>query len=120
SLNAPRLTVETASSILHICRLKADDFGFHPKDLQNDFEKTIFALKPEIGRVKNTLLEHDASFALMSGSGASVFAIFDNETARQKAFISLREREKSWRVSECETVSQTEYQQFLSTCWNLS
>lgn len=44
----------------------------------NDFEQTIFPLHPEIEKVKADLYKAGASYAAMSGSGASVFALFRN------------------------------------------
>ncbi len=46
-------------------------------NLKNDFEDTVFLKYPEIGQVKSKLYQMGAVFALMSGSGSSVFAIFD-------------------------------------------
>jgi 4-diphosphocytidyl-2-C-methyl-D-erythritol kinase len=43
----------------------------------NDFENSVFKQYPEIEFVKNKLYECGAVFALMSGSGSSVFAIFE-------------------------------------------
>lgn len=43
----------------------------------NDFEPSVFAAFPQIGEIKAKLYEAGARFALMSGSGSSVFAIFD-------------------------------------------
>jgi 4-diphosphocytidyl-2-C-methyl-D-erythritol kinase len=45
--------------------------------LVNDFEKTVFKKFPEIEAIKNTFYEHGAIYASMSGSGASVFALFE-------------------------------------------
>jgi 4-diphosphocytidyl-2-C-methyl-D-erythritol kinase len=45
--------------------------------IKNDFEKSIFKDHPEIRGVKATLYEAGAIYASMSGSGASVFGIFD-------------------------------------------
>ena len=45
-------------------------------DLTNDFEGPVFALHPEIGAIKSTLYHIGAVFALMSGSGSSVYGIF--------------------------------------------
>ena len=45
--------------------------------LKNDFEQPIFGLHPEIARIKNELYNQGADFALMSGSGSSVFGVFD-------------------------------------------
>ena len=47
------------------------------KSLKNDFEHTVFSKYPEIARIKEQLYHAGAKFALMSGSGSSVFAIFE-------------------------------------------
>ena len=44
--------------------------------LTNDFEKSVFALHPEIGRIKERLYDMGATYAAMSGSGSSVFGLF--------------------------------------------
>lgn len=44
--------------------------------LVNDFEKSVFALHPEIGEIKNRLYELGASYAAMSGSGSALFGLF--------------------------------------------
>lgn len=44
--------------------------------IANDFEKTVFPLHPDIAGVKKKLYGIGADYASMSGSGASVFAIF--------------------------------------------
>jgi 4-diphosphocytidyl-2-C-methyl-D-erythritol kinase len=46
--------------------------------VKNDFEQMVFKKYPEIQSVKNTLYEHGALYAAMSGSGSSVFGIFDH------------------------------------------
>ena len=47
--------------------------------LINDFEESVFARFPEIGEIKDRLYEQGAVYASMSGSGSSVFALFDKE-----------------------------------------
>ena len=46
------------------------------EELVNDFEKSVFALHPEIGAIKDRLYEMGATYAAMSGSGSSVFGLF--------------------------------------------
>jgi len=46
--------------------------------IKNDFEHHIFRDHPVIRGVKAELYEHGAIYASMSGSGASVFGIFEN------------------------------------------
>lgn len=55
--------------------------------LVNDFEASIFQKYPQIDEIKTKLYTAGATFAAMSGSGSSVFAIFDNP-------VSLPELEK--------------------------
>jgi 4-diphosphocytidyl-2-C-methyl-D-erythritol kinase len=48
--------------------------------LFNSFESTVFAKFPIIAEAKEWLHRHGAQFALMSGSGATVFGIFEAGT----------------------------------------
>ena len=43
--------------------------------LTNDFEDSVFAVHPELGAVKNRLYELGATYAAMSGSGSTLFAL---------------------------------------------
>jgi 4-diphosphocytidyl-2-C-methyl-D-erythritol kinase len=43
----------------------------------NDFEESVFAAHPQIDEIKTKLYASGATFALMSGSGSSVYAIFE-------------------------------------------
>lgn len=45
----------------------------------NDFEESVFAKHPEIGNIKAQLYVHGAVYASMSGSGSSVFGIFNQQ-----------------------------------------
>jgi 4-diphosphocytidyl-2-C-methyl-D-erythritol kinase len=47
--------------------------------LVNDFEIAVFKEYPEIGKVKELLLNKGADFAAMSGSGSTVFGFFTDE-----------------------------------------
>lgn len=44
----------------------------------NDFEPTVFAVRPAIRAAKETLLAAGALYASMSGSGSAVFGLFDD------------------------------------------
>jgi 4-diphosphocytidyl-2-C-methyl-D-erythritol kinase len=78
--------------------------------LHNDFEVVIFEIEPEIERAKVALLDAGARGALLAGSGSSVFGIFDDEAARDRALGNLR-CETGWRVFPCRTLSRAEYLQ---------
>ena len=45
----------------------------------NDFEKPVFDEHPEIAEIKTTLIEQGAVYASMSGSGSTVFGIFEKK-----------------------------------------
>lgn len=47
----------------------------------NDFEKSVFTKHPVIGKIKEALYEAGAVYASMSGSGSSVFGLFEKPTA---------------------------------------
>ncbi|MEN2281965.1 4-(cytidine 5'-diphospho)-2-C-methyl-D-erythritol kinase [Algoriphagus sp. SE2] len=47
-------------------------------ELVNDFEASIFNNHPEIKEIKDKLYENGAYYASMSGSGSSVFGLFEN------------------------------------------
>lgn len=66
--------------------------------IKNDFESSIFPLAPQIADIKNTLLEIGAVYASMSGSGASVYGIFNNDKMADEA-INRFPRYQSFRYS---------------------
>lgn len=46
-------------------------------DLKNDFEENVFADHPELKTIKENLYHHKAVYASMSGSGSTIYGIFD-------------------------------------------
>jgi 4-diphosphocytidyl-2-C-methyl-D-erythritol kinase len=49
------------------------------KSVFNDFEDSVGEAFPEIAALKNSLYHAGATFALMSGSGSAVYALFEKE-----------------------------------------
>ena len=113
-LNAPDLTNKGSKSILQICRDEVNSLYLRQSELKNDFERVIFEIEPEIARVKEKLFHCKAKRALLSGSGASVSAIFETDEQRQNAIEALK-AERDWRVFPVETVSRSVYQNSLRT-----
>jgi 4-diphosphocytidyl-2-C-methyl-D-erythritol kinase len=111
-LNAGGLTNQTPESILKYCRSEAEKLNLRHSNLENDFEPSVFKIEPEIKRVKEKLLQLGASQALMSGSGASVFAVFDKEETRQATLKAL-ENEQDWRMFAVATISRSRYREAL-------
>ena len=48
--------------------------------ITNDFEEVVFYKYPEIAQIKKDLLSREALVSMLTGSGSTVFGIFDNET----------------------------------------
>lgn len=61
--------------------------------LVNDFEPVVFALHPRLRAIKRGLLKQGAVHALMSGSGSSIFGLYERKEAVPGSV------EKSFRIS---------------------
>lgn len=111
-LGASSLTTGASERILLNCRFNAESLDLRHTVLKNDFEPTVFAEHPQIALVKETLLDLGAVNALMSGSGASIFAVFDKEETRQTAMKALDEQ-VNWRKFAAATISRDKYREAL-------
>ena len=58
------------------------------ENLVNDFEWSVFEAFPEIGLIKTELYKAGALYASLSGSGSTVFGIFENDAAPSFPFPS--------------------------------
>ena len=111
-LSAPNLTKQGLNRNLFVCRNEANSPDLLHSALINDLEASVFEAYPEVRRVKETLLALGARNAAMSGSGASVFAIFDKEETRQAALKALDD-EVNWRKFAVAAISRSEYREAL-------
>jgi len=59
--------------------------------LHNDLEKAAIAMLPDIIKIKERLLQAGALGSIMSGSGSSVFGIFDNSIKAEEASTKLND-----------------------------
>lgn len=109
---APSLTNTDSNRNLRVCRSQAEKLDPLHSVLINDFEASVFSAYPEILRVKQTLLDLGAVNAAMSGSGASVFAVFDKQETRQAAIKAL-DQVSTWRKFAVATIARAEYAQAL-------
>jgi 4-diphosphocytidyl-2-C-methyl-D-erythritol kinase len=108
ALNAVSLTTSDSASILSSSFADPFSAGSRQWPLDNDFETVIFEIEPEIGRAKTALLDAGARGALLAGSGSSVFGVFEDEAARDRAVDNLK-REAGWKVFSCDTVTRDDY-----------
>lgn len=111
-LKAPRLTKSDAKRILKLCCQEGQTSLFQQKPPVNDFEDVVFDLEPEIRRVKDKLIECGSTQVMLSGSGASVFGIFENEETRQATLKALS-TDSNWRKFAVATISRTMYREAL-------
>lgn len=65
-----------SSSLKDLIHLPIDNWRH---EIKNDFETSVFSKCPEVEKIKDELYLAGATFALMSGSGSSVYAIFKQE-----------------------------------------
>jgi 4-diphosphocytidyl-2-C-methyl-D-erythritol kinase len=57
--------------------------------IENDFESVVFPKHPAIREVKRALEKAGAKYASLSGSGSTVYGLFENKTTAAKAAKSL-------------------------------
>jgi 4-diphosphocytidyl-2-C-methyl-D-erythritol kinase len=84
--------------------------------MSNDFEPSVLRLFPEIGRAKDALLGAGARRAMLSGSGSSVFGVFENETEAGRARERLSEAGAGWQAFACATLARGEYRRAFGRC----
>lgn len=76
--------------------LESIDGGAMKELLQNDLEPPAFAISPEIERLKADLMSAGAIYSAMSGSGSTVFGVFESEGSVQRAVESFSGRPGLW------------------------
>ena len=60
--------------------------NFFPEEIfKNDFEKIVFPAYPEIGEIKTALIDLGAVYTSLSGSGSTVYGIFNDESVAESA-----------------------------------
>ena len=77
----------SASAINFASLLNNRTTGFNElKLIENDFESIVVPAYPEIGEIKEQLCVLGAQYASLSGSGSTVFGIFNDDALLDKAF----------------------------------
>ena len=71
--------------------IKAGDLKSMAGFMENVFEPGMIREYPIIEKIKNLMLEQGALNSLMSGSGPTVFGVFDNRQKLEKAALCLRD-----------------------------
>ena len=71
---------------------------------RNDLEAPAMALEPAIGLVRDTIFKTGASLVRMSGSGATVFGIYDNPNAANEAAARMDRDHAGWWSMSTRTI----------------
>ena len=103
-----RLTRSEAAPIIPFALMAANGISGLPLAARNDLEEAVLAAHPEIAEVKRRLLSLGARHAQMSGSGATVFGVFDNSQAIEHA--ESEARAAGYWAQQVRTVDVREYQ----------
>ncbi len=89
------LTIQKIPCNILLRCLELGDYDGIYANLFNRFEDTVFQSFPKIRLLKQTLLESGARAALMSGSGSSVFGVYDTTEQAYKSAETVR-RYSDW------------------------
>ena len=78
-----RILEAVSKNVNFKCLIEKENIPY--KLFENDFESIIDPSYPEIGVIKDTLRANKARYASLSGSGSTVYAIFDDEADAKSA-----------------------------------
>ncbi len=79
-----------------------------PPRLVNDLERPVLARYPLLRELKQRLTRAGARAALMSGSGSTIFGVFDTQATSSAALQEMSQA--GWWCVEVRTVGRSEYQ----------
>lgn len=64
------------------------DLSRHGDIFSNDFERTVFPAHPELAAIKQRLLDAGAYYAAMSGSGSTIYALFEDDPEKSAKAVT--------------------------------
>lgn len=82
--------------------MESDDMSCVASKMKNKMETTIILDNPIIDKIKSIMIENGALGALMSGSGPTVFGLFDDADKMETAYSKLSQRIN--KVYKCTTI----------------
>ncbi|MBI5188775.1 MAG: 4-(cytidine 5'-diphospho)-2-C-methyl-D-erythritol kinase [Nitrospirae bacterium] len=88
--NISWLTKKTDDIKLFCHTLERRNFVSLNTMLNNDLEKAVIEKYPVVGELKERLIERGAVISAMSGSGPTVFGVFDNRDTAKKAVKAMK------------------------------
>lgn len=88
---------------------RALENGAVPQVLHNDFEAVIFPRIEDAARLKTLMYERGAMGAMMSGSGPTIFGLFETEEKCESVAAELREAGYLCSVCRFETLGDRDF-----------
>ena len=81
---------------VNLARFPSNGDAENRRYFRNDFEPVIFSKYPEISDIKKDLLESEAVYASLSGSGSAVYGLYETTEKAEKAMESVGKIHRSW------------------------
>ncbi|HEX9250741.1 MAG TPA: 4-(cytidine 5'-diphospho)-2-C-methyl-D-erythritol kinase [Ignavibacteriaceae bacterium] len=78
---------ESLKSLIHKSKIEIDEIM---NLASNDFEKIVFNQFPEIKEIKEKMLDFEAIHSMMTGTGSTVWAMFDDEEAAYQSELYFK------------------------------
>lgn len=105
-----KLTKNTIDIKLFCRSLKLQDFTSLNSVIYNDLEKTVQKSYPVLKEIKESMVKMGALISAMSGSGPTVFGVFESKEKAKKAAMAMN---ANW-VMVVETLVSNSYKNLLS------
>lgn len=74
----PKQPLTSLKSLINYSKIEIEDLMSFAS---NDFEKIVFDYFPEVKEIKEKMMQFDAVFSMMTGTGSTVWGMFDDEEA---------------------------------------